>query len=138
MVTAADPSGASTFVNVTSAACSTSPTLVAAQQFSPASGAFGVPAGVGTIYFVVYFSNGTTPGGNLHLVVQPHGTLEGGPLVSATMPPGTTLPTPIPLPNATGVVMSATVPALATGQQFETILYNSTCQPAVIGGSFST
>lgn len=137
-VTATDSTGASTSVSVTTASCGRPSSLVAAQQVVPAAGATGVSASIGTLYFVAYSLNGLGAAGNLHLIVGAHGTLEGGPLVAATLPPGTVLPTPIPLPGATGTIVSATVPALVPGQQYQTQLYNDTCQPAVLAGTFST
>jgi hypothetical protein len=137
-VTVADAGGAFNFVNVTNQACSTNATLLAVQQIVPAPGAVGVSPSIGTMYFVVYFALGAAQTGNLHLVVKPNGTLEGGALTPARPPPGTALPTPIPLPNATSVTMSATVPALPSGQQFQSQVYNNACQPAVLGSTFST
>jgi hypothetical protein len=133
-VTATDSTGAATSVSVTTASCGRPASLVAAQQVVPTAGATGVSASIGTLYFVAY-GGGT---GNLHLIVGAHGTLEGGPFVAATLPPGTVLPPPIPLPGVTDTIVSATVPALVPGQQYQTQLYNDTCQPAVLAGTFST
>ncbi len=137
-VTAVDGSGASASFSVTTASCGRPATLVAAQQFVPAAGATAVAPSIGKMYFVGYFVNGVRAGGKLHLIVGAHGTQEGGPLVQATPPPGTVLPTPIPLPGVTDTVLSATVPALVAGQSYQTQLYNDTCQPAVLAGAFST
>ncbi len=137
-ITATDSTGSSSSVNIATASCGRPPSLVAAQQAYPASGATGVPTSIGILYFVAYFSNGVGVSGHLHLIVGTHGTLEGGPLDVATLPPGTVLPTPIPLPNVSDTIVSATIPALASGQQYQTQLYNDTCQPAVLAGTFST
>ena len=90
------------------------------------------------MYFVAYFLSGVGVSGNLHMAVGAHSTLEGGALVAATLPLGTMLPTPLPIPGATGVVVSAPVPTLPAGQSYTTQLYNDTCQPAVSAGTFST
>lgn len=137
-VTATDGTGSSTSVSIATASCGRRASLVAAQQAFPASGATGVSTSIGTLYFVAYFLNGVGLSGRLHLTVGTHGTLEGGPLVAATLPPGAVLPTPIPLPNVSDTIVSATVPALAVGQQYQTELYNDTCQSAVLAGKFST
>ena len=137
-ITIADSSGAQAQVNAMTPPCGRPPNLLAAQQLSPSDGAGNVSTSVGKIYFSVYFLNGTSPSGNLHLIVQPHATLEGGPLTAATPPPGTVFPTPIPLPNATAIEMSASVPPLQSGAQYEMELYNDTCQQAVLAGTFST
>ena len=110
----------------------------AAQQIFPASGAVGTSRSVAAVYFVAYFLTGAGVSGSLHVAVGAHGTLEGGPLVAASPPPGTVLPTPIPLPDATDIVVSATVPMLAAGQTYQTQLYNDTCQAPVVAGTFST
>jgi hypothetical protein len=112
--------------------------MLAAQQLVPASGTINVSSSIGTLFFLAYFQNGVALSGNLHLIVGKHGTLEGGPLVAATAPPGTVFPTPIPIPNTTEVVVRASVPALAPAHQYRTEVYNDTCQPAVFAGAFST
>lgn len=137
-ISIADSSGAQAQVNAMTPLCGRPPNLIAAQQLFPSDGAGGVSTSVGKVYFSVYFLNGTSPSGNLHLILQPHATLEGGPLTAATPPPGTVFPTPIPLPNATAIEMSASVPPLQAGAQYETELYNDTCQQAVLAGAFST
>jgi len=75
----------------------------AAQQIFPASGATGTSSSVATVYFVAYFLTGAGVSGSLHVAVGAHGTLEGGPLVAASPPPGTVVPTAIPLPDATDI-----------------------------------
>ncbi|MGH7707446.1 MAG: hypothetical protein ACREM6_05900 [Vulcanimicrobiaceae bacterium] len=137
-ITATDSSGAATSVSVATASCGRPPSLLAAQQVVPSPSATGVSTSIGTLYFVAYFLVGTSVSSNLHLTVGAHGTLEGGPLVEATLPPGIIPPTPIPLPNATDTIVSAMVPTLAAGQQYQTELYNDSCQPRVLGGAFST
>ena len=137
-VTATDTAGGSASVSVSTALCGRPASLVGAQQVVPASGAANVATTIGVLYFIVYFATNTPGNGNLHLAAGAHGTLEGGPLAPATLPPGTVLPTPLPIPFATSQVVSATVPALQPGQQYRTQLYNDTCQPAVLAGSFST
>ena len=104
----------------------------------PASGATGTSSSVATVYFVAYFLTGAGVSGSLHVAVGAHGTLEGGPLVAASPPPGTVVPTAIPLPDATDIVVSATVPMLAAGQTYQAQLYNDTCQAPVVAGTFST
>ena len=133
-----DQSGATIRVNVTTASCGRPASLLAAQQLVPNPGATHVPTSIGTVYLLTYFQDRTTLSGNLHLIVGRHGSLEGGPLVAATAPPGTVFPTPIPIPNSTQIVVSATVPALAPAHQYKTQVYNDTCQPAVRGATFST
>jgi len=137
-VTATDSTGANAPVSVTTATCGRPPSLLGAQQVVPAAGATGVSPSIGTLYFVAYFLTGVGVSGNLHVAVGAHSTLEGGALVAATLPPGTTLPTPLPISGATGTIVSATIPALTTGQTYTTQLYNDTCQPAVLAGTFST
>lgn len=138
-VTATDSTGATTSVSVTSGVCGRPAGLVAAQQVIPSSGATGVNASIGQLFFVAYFSGfNPVPSGNLHLIVGAQNTLEGGSLVPATVPPGTALPTPIPLPNATSIIVSATLPALTAGQKYQTELYNDPCQFPVLAGTFST
>jgi hypothetical protein len=133
-----DSSGAQGSVGITTASCGRPASLLAAQQIVPASGATGTSTSVGTVYFVAYFLTGVGVNGSLHMAVGAHGTLEGGPLVAASPPPGTSLPTPIPLPDATDIVVSATVPMLTAGQTYQTQLYNDTCQAPVIAGAFAT
>jgi len=133
-----DSSGAEGSVGITTASCGRPASLLAAQQIFPASGATGTSSSVATVYFVAYFLTGAGVSGSLHVAVGAHGTLEGGPLVAASPPPGTVLPTPIPLPDATDIVVSATVPMLAAGQTYQTQLYNDTCQAPVVAGTFST
>lgn len=133
-----DQTGATTGLNVTTASCGRPASLLAAQQLVPSPDAKHIPTSIGTIYLLAYFQNGSTLSGSLHLIVGQHGSLEGGPLVAATAPPGTVLPTPIPIPNSTQIVVSATVPTLTTAQQYETQVYNDTCQPAVLSGTFTT
>lgn len=137
-VSLGDSFGSIATVSVTQGACGRPASLLAAQQAVPANAATGVSTAVGKLYFVAYYYNGTPISGRLHLAVGAHGTLEGGPLVAATLPPGTALPTPIPLLDASDTIVSATVPTLLPGQQYRTQLYNDTCQPPLIGGSFST
>jgi hypothetical protein len=138
-ITATDSTGASALVSVTSALCGRPPSMLAAQQVVPASGATGVSPSIGRVYFVAYFVTGVGVSGNLHMSVGAHGTLEGGPLVAAALPPGTVLPTPPLLPGPiTSMTVSATVPTLAAGQQYQTQLYNDTCEGAVLAGTFST
>lgn len=136
-VNATDQNGNSAAAQISTASCGRPPSLVAAQALLPSNGATGVSSSIGRLYFVVYMMRGTTLSGNLHLIVGQHSSLEGGPLVLATPPPGAVLPTPIPLLNAVDFVASASVPPLALGQRYETELYNDTCQPAVIAGTFS-
>lgn len=138
-ITATDGTGASTSVSVTTATCGRPPSFLAAQQVVPASGATSVTPSIGQLYFVVYVVSGAGVSGNLHLSVGAHGTLEGGPIVTSSLPPGTILPSPPPLPGpVTSATVSATVPALGAGQQYQTQLYNDTCQGAVVAGTFST
>ncbi len=138
-ITATDSTGASTTISITTASCGRPASLLAAQQVLPASGATSVSPSIGRLFFVVYFVSGAAVNGNLHLSVGAHGTLEGGPLVAAFLPPGTVMPSPPPLPGpVTSASVSATVPALAAGQQYQTQLYNDTCQGAVLAGTFST
>lgn len=137
-VNATDQTGAMAVVHVSTASCGRPPSMLAAQQLVPESGATNVSSSIGTLYFVVYFPNRVELSGNLHVIVGQHGTLEGSPLVAATAPPGTVFPTPIPIPNATEMVVSASIPALAPAQQYRTEVYNDTCQPAVLAGAFST
>jgi hypothetical protein len=138
LVTATDQADASTSVSVSTTVCTRPPSLLAAQQVIPASGATGVSPSTETMYFVAYFSTGVGLSGNLHFAVGAHGTLEGGPLVAATLPPGTVLPTPIPLPDATDVIVSVNTPELTAGQTYQTQLYNDFCQAPVVAGTFST
>jgi hypothetical protein len=133
-----DQTGAMTAVHVNTASCGRPASMLAAQQLVPASGATNVSSSIGTLYFLAYFQNGAALSGNLHVIAGNHRTLEGGPLVAATAPPGTIFPTPIPIPNTTDVVVSASVPALAPAQRYRTEVYNDTCQPAVLAGAFST
>ena len=138
-ITATDSTGASTSVSVATALCGRPPSFLAAQQVVPASGATGVAPSIGRLYFVVYVPTGAGVSGNLHMSVGAHGTLEGGPIAASTLPPGTILPTPPPLPGPyTTATVSATVPTLAAGQQYQTQLYSDTCQGAVVAGTFST
>ena len=138
-ITTTDGTGVSTTVSITTASCGRPPSILAAQQVVPASGATGVSPSIGQVYFVAYVVTGVAASGNLHMSVGAHGTLEGGQLVAATLPAGTVLPTPPPLPGPyTSTIVSATVPALAAGQQYRTQLYNDTCQGADVAGTFST
>ncbi len=137
-VTALDGSGASASFAVATATCARPPSLEAAQQIVPAPGASAVSTGIGKLYFVGYFKTGVRPGGKLHLIVGNTGTQEGGSLSPATPPPGTVLPSPIPLTGTTSAVLAASAPALIAGRSYRTQLYNDTCQPAVIAGNFST
>jgi hypothetical protein len=139
VVTATDASSVSTTVHVTTALCGRPASLLAAQQVLPPSGASGVSPSIGTLYFVAYFPIGTSGivPGNLHLIAGQHGTLEGSAYAAALLPPGSALPTPIPIP-ASSAIVSATVPMLAPGQTYQTQLFSDTCQPAVLAGSFST
>src|SRR5450755_2771203 len=137
-VNVTDQTGATTAVDVSTASCGRPPSLLAAQQLVPSSGATHVSTSIGTLYFLAYFQKNVALSGNLHLIVGQHGSLEGGPLVAATAPPGTIFPTPIPIPNTTQMVVSASVPPLAPAQQYRTELYNDTCQPAELAGTFST
>ncbi|MDQ2663377.1 MAG: hypothetical protein M3Y18_04990 [Candidatus Eremiobacteraeota bacterium] len=137
-VSATDQNGNSATVAVSTALCGRPASLVAAQLFVPATAATGVSSAIGTLYFVAYIVRGAALSGSAHLAVGQHGSLEGGPLVAATAPPGVALPTPIPLPHTTDVIVRASVPPLAAGQHYQAQIYNDTCQPSVIAGSFST
>ncbi len=137
-VSLGDSLGGTAMISVTQEACGRPASLVDAQQAYPANASTGVSTNVGKLYFVAYFYHGAPTSGRLHLTVGSHGTLEGGPLVAATLPPGTLLPTPIPLPDTSDTIVSATVPTLLPGQQYRTQLYNDTCQSPIIAGSFST
>ena len=138
-ITATDSTGVSTTVSITTATCGRPPSILAAQQVVPASGATGVSPSIGQLYFVAYVVTGVAVSGSLHMGVGAHDTLEGGPLVAATLPAGTVVPTPPPLPGPyTSTIVSATIPALAAGQQYQTQLYNDTCQGADVAGTFST
>lgn len=137
-VTATDGSGVSTTVGVASALCGRPSSIAAFQLLIPTSGASGVSTSIGTMYFYVYFASPTPQSGSLHLIVGQHGTLEGGTYAPATLPPGTVLPTPPPIPYMSSEIVAAAVPRLVAGQQYKTELYNDPCQPADVAGTFST
>ena len=137
-VTATDATGSTGSTSSNLGACG-APDAVNPQPvlLQPQNGATGVATTIGTLYFGVYTYQNTNPTIYLHMIVGQNQAFESGTLTPATLPSGT--PTAPPAPSGHVLTyMSGTVPTLAAGTTYRAQLYDVSCEPALIAGSFST
>ena len=135
-ITVSNANGGATSVDVTQAPCGRPDDLQAKSHLVlPAPGSMNVSPEIGTLYFAVY-SVSRTPAGNAHLIVGQYGTLEGGALVAAPLPPGAQGSKSAP--GYTLTYMKAAIPTLPAGAHIRTQIYDDTCEPALLTGRFST
>lgn len=134
--------GASTTITAATGLCGRPDALSPASQLVyPRPGATNVPASIGKLYFAVwlvgtYFAPATFPTIGSHLIVGAHETQEGSTLQADTPPPGSA---PVDTTRqGTLQYMSATIPPLRAATAYRTQIYDDTCQPALLTGSFTT
>lgn len=135
-ITVRNSNGGSTSIGVTQGGCGRPNNLVYdSRMVYPKVGSMGVARRISALYFAVY-SITAEPSGNLHLIVGEHGTLEGGALAVAPLPPGAQGSKAVP--GYTLTYMKAAVPTLPAHSHIRTQIYDDTCQPALLSGGFST
>jgi hypothetical protein len=138
-VTIALPSGAAVRVPVTQEPCGRPDNIVHADLIYPPKHRTKVAPSIGALYFAVYSEVAPSAAypAHLHLIAGKHATLEGGTLAQATPPPGSVVPMPPPGPFVT-TYMKGDVATLPSTVQIGTQVYDDTCQPPILAGTFST